>query len=433
MPRGKRKKHPSHKAKPVALPKATIALAAPKPRKNPPASMPPDLCSWLAVAAGFGQLEPVGAFGDQLLLASDPPGTAKSLAAESVAHLVEAWRYLASASSSVLVNAKAQVIHLAYYAELRAAFALFSCSGIRISQPKHWYLNSAGLPSNPPWVKARTHTAAWELWKDWTKGTYADQLFSDRLRIAPAVPLRAVTQEITRASASPALLAWGFDLLSLSSDHLARNQASYNPTITQATMLGASQGDLDFLREMWQLLQPTSTGLQFELSFVHYMIDVEIADRTTQGGFDVNAWYASLARDLAANTGAQESELEPMLRDRTNSTRLFTLAAASAPTWEAVMARAVFLVRLASKAVEDALGTQAGSSGKPWLRYWLAHAGLRSGGAAPRDLWSDFEDLPSFVSPAGPIPDTFRLSPLDGVLAQRLARPDAAIAWGMSL
>jgi hypothetical protein len=405
-----------------------------KPAHIQAVTMPMDLCLPAAVAAGFGQLETRPAYGSPLLIAGDPNALPKSLASDAIAHLVEGWRYLAAASSALLANAKHQAIHLGYYAELRAAFALFSCSGIRISYPKHRYHNSVGLAAVPSWSGVPTHKATWELWEPWTRSTYADQLFSNRLRILPGVDLGALGQELASASTTGSLVAWGFDLISLGHDHDARNVASYEPSITRKPLQVMTAADLEFLRAMWQLLQPTSTGLEFERTFVHYLIDVELAERGLNEA-DTEEWYRSLAERVASTTGADENELQLLLSGRPNSRQLFIHATDQVSTWEGVMSRAVFLLRLASKAVEDAMGTEPSGTGKPWLIDWLIHAGILEPhfvGSAP-NLWSDFEDLPTFALPVGVVPNSFRTDFPSSNLAQRLARPDASLAWSMSL
>jgi hypothetical protein len=404
-------------------------------RAQPPASLPPDLCNWSDVAIGFGQLEQITLFSSALVLPTDPPGLPKSLAGEGLAHLVEGWRYLSAASSALLSNAKHQVVHLAYYAELRAAFALFACSGIRISKPVHWYLNNVGVAANPTWSTRATHQATWELWQSWANGPYADHLFSDRLRIAAGVELRAIGNEITRASATGSLLAWGFDLVHLVDDHSARNIASYEPTITKEPLERLLPEDLDYLREIWQLLQPTGTGLHFERLFVHYLLDLEIQEQASTGPFDEEAWRATIIRNIAGNTGASELELQTLLGPGQNPTQLFRHAANPISTWQSVMARAVFLLRLASKAVEDSMSQQPNSAGKPWLYNWLVHAGLLESAAngSASNLWTEFDDLPNFEIPTGIIPNVFRTDDSNSILQTRLTRIDATLAWSMSL
>jgi hypothetical protein len=416
-------------------PPAKKAAASGRPRPQPTQSfLPTDLCSAASVAAGFALLEPINAPTDSLLRNTDLHGSAKALAGEAVAHLVEGWRYLSAATGALLANSRSQAIHLAYYAELRAAFTLFSCSGITISYPQHRYLSASGNVITPQWYRARTHEITWELWNQWTQAPYATDLFSDRLRVHPSIALRDISSTLAGASAQNALLSWGFDLLELRNDHDARNQASYEPTITKVPLTSMGAPELNFVREMWQLLQPTVTGLAFESAFVHYCLDIEIAERLNDRQFVPQLWYDSRAQELVANTGAPLAHVQALLQLRPYSTRLFELAANRSTGWDSVMARAVFLLRLATKAVEDAYTSQQNSPAKSWFINWLIQVGIvADANSEPRDVWDDFIDLPSFVAPAGSVPRSLWNDAESSQLASRLARPDASVAWSISL
>lgn len=118
-----------------------------------------------STVTGMGSLGPVAAFSDLLLPSNANPQT--TLAAEQLVHLVEGWRYAAAATNSVLSHATDQALHLAYYAELRAAMSLFAWSGIRVKQGAYYYLDSNGNQVRT--APQRTHDAVWGLWKEWVK------------------------------------------------------------------------------------------------------------------------------------------------------------------------------------------------------------------------------------------------------------------------
>lgn len=313
--------------------------------------------------------------------------------------------------------------------------SLFASSGIRIQKPSHEYLTSVGRSTNPPWDLRPTHDAVWELWSKWCGTKNAEELFADKLRIHPSVPLRVISKCLTSLVASKSLKDWGFDLVQLGDDHTARNNASYKPTWSTEPRTRMTAQDAEYLKYVWQLLQPTSVGLQFELSYVHYLIDLELENFTTDAAFNSAAWYQRLANTIAAETGASEYDLFSILQDRSSSTALFKAAGNQKTDWQNVMSRALFLLRLASKGAEVGFSYNAHSSGKNWFRHWLQHAGLLSstGGVSPADLWEDFCDLPTASMPGSDLPDAFRTNYDLSAMAMRLGRPDASLAWSLGI
>src|SRR6266481_5958480 len=52
------------------------------------------------------------------------------LALSTCCHALDGWRYLSQASIALMTGARNQALHLAYYAELRAALSILGSSGI---------------------------------------------------------------------------------------------------------------------------------------------------------------------------------------------------------------------------------------------------------------------------------------------------------------
>lgn len=100
------------------------------------------------------------------------------LAAEQIFHMIEGWRYAASATAAYLSNSKHNSVHFSYYAELRAALSLLSWSGIRVRQGDHYYLD--GQNTKIAIGSCRTHTAVWAFWQHWTNRADANSLFRNK-------------------------------------------------------------------------------------------------------------------------------------------------------------------------------------------------------------------------------------------------------------
>jgi len=74
-------------------------------------------------------------------------------------HALDGWRYLSAALVSLLNGARTEALHLAYYAELRAALSILAGSGIAVLNNKHYAIDNTGLVY---WFSGKTHSTALE-------------------------------------------------------------------------------------------------------------------------------------------------------------------------------------------------------------------------------------------------------------------------------
>lgn len=96
-----------------------------------------------------------------------PPATperkrnlAQYIAASAVLHANDGWSYLGRAISCLMVGDAHRALHLAYYAELRAAISLLAGEGIGIFNQKHYVVNAAHSTLKLT-VSRGTHQVAW--------------------------------------------------------------------------------------------------------------------------------------------------------------------------------------------------------------------------------------------------------------------------------
>src|SRR5205085_2086646 len=66
------------------------------------------------------------------------------LALSTWSHAFDGWRYLSKSALSLLRGARSVALHMAYYAELRAALSILAGAGIGIVDYNHFGLTSAG-------------------------------------------------------------------------------------------------------------------------------------------------------------------------------------------------------------------------------------------------------------------------------------------------
>jgi len=85
---------------------------------------------------------------------------AQYISASAILHCADGWSYLGRAINCLLKGDPHRVVHLAYYAELRAALSLLACEGVGVFKNVHFVIdaphNVRTLPSKP-----HTHVAAW--------------------------------------------------------------------------------------------------------------------------------------------------------------------------------------------------------------------------------------------------------------------------------
>jgi hypothetical protein len=389
------------------------------------------------VQAGFAAFSPRQGNNGAALLPSLEMDAAspKSLAAESLVHTTEGWRFLASALTAILAHGGRQAIHYAYYAELRAAFSLLASFGLRVKYPTSAYLELTGSAGTPSWRSDQTHKLVWKLWSDWVQTAAAEEFFLDGLRIHPSVSLRAFRDAIASVSASANLTAWGRDL-QLSNEHTARNTASYEAVQAGEDLSLMGQADFDFVRDLWALAEPTGVGLQFETQLVHWMLKKEKNDREHAGPVGAGEeWLNMVLAVVEQSTGVPIEELKAALSLEVDASTVFDAAFSADVGASNITARAFFLLRLSTLAINSAFTAQSATPGKAWLREWLQHAGLYvpSDEISLADIWADFEHLMKMQSPALPLPANLMHEASLASDVLKLARPEAVLAWSMPL
>ena len=406
--------------------------------------------SGVHVATAYSNLGPIGKFDDVFISLAPPVDPKKELAAEQVVHLMDGWRYAASAISALLQNSPSEAIHFSYYAELRAALSLYSGSGIRLKQGDNYYVDNAGNKvrqqarhrSDQP--KLRTHTIAWTLWNEWIKRPDANDLVLDGLRLAPSISLRDISPILALFSPSRTIGAWGYDLLSqLTNDHSERNKASYIPSYASKPLSRMQGTDLNVVLALCRLLLPAQSGLTNSLAFdtalIQYLalstIESKVPDKDADRAIKVAAEQVKFINQLSSATG-QSIELinESFQIPDATIFKVFELAAESKSDPLNVLCRAMFLLRLATLSVEKNTNNAGTRAVTDWLLHWLDYSGLREIGAgfSPYDLSDDlvtaiehhsaskYTSIPKELWTAENAAHTYLLS-----------RPDCSIGWSI--
>ncbi len=414
-----------------------------QPRTSPPSApaipgglIPRDLCSPSLIQSSYANLlRAANSFGAPLLTATEPETTPAALAVDALVHLTEGWRFLSAALSSILSNAPAQAIHFAYYAELRAAISLLSSHGMRINNGNNSYLELGGASKkDSSWQRLPTHKVVWQLWEAWAKTPSADAVLLDHLKILPSVTVRHLKASVGRVATNPTLTRWALDL-SMGDEHKARNEASYQTPTARVSLQCMQIDDFEFVRDLWALAEPTGFGLRFEQELVRYLIDEELKDAVGTDPILQADWRRRLVDDLERTSGTPRETLDSFFNDHSSPSPIFQLAFDTKVKSANMVARAFFLLRLATLMPNGAMTSYPATPAKEWLKDWLVHAGVfdPADGTEPEEKWMDFEHLSELPSPPMPLPSKLHSTPSCSIDTHLLSRADALLAWSIGL
>ena len=335
---------------------------------------------------------------------------AQYIAASVTLHANDGWSYLGRAVSCILTGDTHRALHLAYYAELRAAMSLVAGSGIGVFSNQHFVVpavnSTAKLGTNQG-----THVVAWLALEEWAQLATSGDLFAEIIRPeGRTLDDWFQTQGGASALAPQAkdwFMQWGMDLGIITEDRRARNESSYRPDGVPITWTANAKDSLEYVRDLWRLLEPSATS-NFEQLDRHILrLAIERHYRGMSGRQitrgDPN-FCALIDRTVSALTLAPSAEerlknflLRQVSPDDPLVFHFSTIQPSTPDSALAVISRAVLLLRLATGSANNLLAS-AGIDVKK-LAFWWTQLGEGRGiwqpGAPPselHDLWADVAD-----------------------------------------
>jgi hypothetical protein len=373
------------------------------------------------------------------------------IAASAILHCFDGWSFLSHAARSMLQGDEGTAIHLAYYAELRAAMSFLACEGIGVFVYKHIWLDVNGrcnILDGPG-----THDLVWLALEEWstvtsnasrllsifsTAGNTFDQWLNAAHSSLGGTPSAAIL-------ARHWLTTWSLDLKVLGEDHFLRNSASYRPQgLTPIGLRPDICETLDAFIEYWLACEPAGAEL-FQLLDYHLLRQaLRSTFQNRSGSRPRGSRYTAFIDTILGNLGLPtRGRFRTFLIASTSAARHPLLMAAQRGQRSiSVFARALLLLRLASAAVADMLASNAIRSSD--LAFWWGRRGDDIGLWDPTlppgqstDLWVDIRDAiqniqtwcDAQVRPAG-----VRLVMQDiDFDAWHLAQFQRAGLWGMGL
>lgn len=380
-----------------------------------------------ATLSGMELLGPIDACTDLLLSASASDGAV--LAAEQLVHLVEGWRYIAASVNAVLSHAPGQALHLAYYAELRAAVSLYAWSGIRVKQNDYYYMDAQQVKKSLSGYG--THQAAWGIWKEWCKRPDAQGLFGS-LKLASGVTLESILQHLRYVDTTQIASGWGIDLWDATIDRNARNVSSYEAELAQKPLIPMSNSDVSLILDLWRLFLRDETALGFDTAFINYIVAESIPK--IQGQAIENTYDSvlnSLVERVSRDTGIETDLIVRRLDSALYPSSPFKYAADSATDVLNVLCRGFCLLRMAMLAAEQSIGAALPASVNKWITNWLYYSGILNPEEDVEllDIEEDYRLSIESLDAQGSLPSKL-WTPGNSEYIAKIIRPDACIAWG---
>lgn len=196
------------------------------------------------------------------------------IAVSTIVHCIDGWTYLNNSINAFLNGDSPIAIHLAYYAELRAAISFLASEGILIANTNQICIDSHDnlyIPGVIPGIQALaakdkgTHNATWKIMEAWinnnTRTSNALEYFSyggkTFKELMPSIPYAPTTPAAQLTIIKDWLKVWCFDIIKYTKDREARNMSSYNPNINRNSTPMDLTERLININNFWRTLEPS--------------------------------------------------------------------------------------------------------------------------------------------------------------------------------
>ena len=333
---------------------------------------------------------------------------AEYIAVAAPVHSVDGWSLLGRSIHCLLRGDPYSAVHLAYYAELRAALAILATQGIGIFDRLHCVIDKKGdckivKPIDESGNTIGSHQWTWLVFQWWSQENRSVEILREVIR-PNGVSLGTWIDGMDKArSALPPIGAkwlelWGVDIGKYFADRDARNDSSYWPTSVNGWMPRTALDNSKTVIDIWEHLEPTQEA-PFS-SIDRHLLRIVLLDgyfsatghqRTSQAGrLGLTDEVDGLVENMGLNDLAK-SQWRHFLTDvDTAEPEIIRTANCKSKVGTdshvgEVMSRATMLLRLATGASAGLL-SNAGI-GREHLEFWIQ--GIGSG----RGLWK-FQEPP---------------------------------------
>lgn len=338
------------------------------------------------------------------------------IASSAQMHCIDGWSYLASSISALVRGDSFAAVHLAYYAELRAAMSILATDGIGVLNRRHCSLTAPKKADKIPGPLG-THEFTWLALKEWSAKNTAGDIVSESLTPFgiqlgdwfSGLPGTYTLQPL----ATSWIRKWGLDLQRLADhergDRRARNEASYRPTALFNGRPVAAEDAIRVSGQLWEMCEPVGSSKfeRLDRKLLRYSIKAIFEGRrgvsASTDDDEYRHFVSSLVNSQNLASEAYRNELNDyLLRDEDSAVNdVVQLAKVSISHADhaqlGVVSRSFLLLRLASGAVDTTL-RKAGVRETDlsfWKKSLMSERGLCDPEFPPDelgDLWQDVDD-----------------------------------------
>ena len=310
---------------------------------------------------------------------------ANYLVLSTCVHALDGWRYLSESALALARGSRNIALHLAYYAELRAALSILAYSGIGIVDKKHFVITDKGVIE---WFDGPTHQVVWEALSTWADhglnamdlGDCFYALGMNASEWAEACRGKLNLKQVVENW----LKNWSIDLKELGPDRDERNLVSYNPDLRATALDSLSDFEFQFLEEACSAYSPLEQNQlgSLDLAIIHSLC---ISCRGLLGISLSDLWDGVL-QWIKNNKNWDTTQATAILKEvkaaaKTPGGQLLAKANKKNKGPDAIFCRAFLLLRLASalnKKQWKLMSLRAVKGKSDWNKTILANYGVHS-------------------------------------------------------
>lgn len=182
------------------------------------------------------------------------------VAVSAIAHCYDGWSFLGRAIEAELVGDMGTALHLAYYAELRAAMSILASNGVGVFKRKHVVIDVRGRCH---WIDSLpTHEFAWLALEGFAASQNGVRALLNAVHPG-GIPLEEWLRQYSSGYnylSSQWIRQWGVDLSRWALDRDFRNTVSYRPSQFSILGPGDVRGAVRSVVGLWLLCEPGSSG-----------------------------------------------------------------------------------------------------------------------------------------------------------------------------
>lgn len=206
------------------------------------------------------------------------------VAASIFNHCGDGWSLLGRALSLSIKGDGNSSVHLAYYAELRAAMSLLASEGIGVFNSRHVIISDNAVELTPDLRGpnrrlGRTHKFVWMALEHWSNRKpsaerLANIISPGSIKLTDWFSTFGISANLHPVGSSW-LKSWGVDIKQFGDDQVLRNHSSYRPSRIVPRIVTSAADSLSFISELWRMCEPNPSSRFDEID--RYLLRTSIA------------------------------------------------------------------------------------------------------------------------------------------------------------